>query len=64
MDLDQKTSKLIVLFMTVNLVAAAFGFVAVVMFGAIAGLTVFTILIILLPVSVQYVYLSNKEKSK
>lgn len=62
MDLNQKTSKLILLFIAVNLVAAAFGFAAVIFFGVIAGLTVFTALVILLPVAVQYFYLSKEAE--
>jgi len=60
MDLNQKTSKLIFLFITANLVAAFFGFAAVVSFGALTGLTVFVFTVVVLPVIVQYLYLSNK----
>jgi len=62
MDLDQKTAKLIALFLSMNLVAAALGFAAVVLFGAVAGLTVFAILILVLPIGLQYVYLKRSSE--
>lgn len=61
MELDQKTSKLLILFLSVNLVAAALGFAAVILFGAIAGLIVFTVLVIALPLLLQYLYISKKN---
>lgn len=60
MELDQETSKLIILFLTVNLVAAAFGFAAILFSGALTGLIVFTVLVIVLPALVQYFYLSKQ----
>lgn len=61
MDFDKKTGRLIVLFMAINLVAAVLGFAAVVLFGPMLGLAVFTAAVILLPIGIQYAYLKNSR---
>lgn len=61
MEFDEQNSKLVIMFISVNLVAALFGFGAVILFGALAGLMVFTLLVIFLPVLLQYLYLKKRS---
>ncbi|PSH00176.1 MAG: hypothetical protein BRC28_00885 [Nanohaloarchaea archaeon SW_4_43_9] len=61
MELNRKTGKLLVLFLTLNLVSAVAGLLAVYYIGVLPGLAVFSVLIILLPLLIQYLYLSNES---
>lgn len=63
-DKDQKTAKLVTYFMVMNLVAAALGFAAVILFGAFVGLMSFALLILILPLGFEYFYLKNKVNNK
>lgn len=62
--MDQKSAKLVTLFMTLNFVAAILGFVAVILFGAFIGLMSFALLIIVLPLGFEYIYLKRKTTRK
>lgn len=60
MELNRKTGKLMALFLTVNLVSAVTGLAAVYYLGVLAGLGIFSVLVIALPVLLQYTYLSGR----
>lgn len=64
MDLDQKNAKLVTYFMIMNLVAAALGFAAFILFGVFIGLMSFALLILILPLGFQYLYLKRKPDSR
>jgi tetrahydromethanopterin S-methyltransferase subunit B len=59
-DPDQKNAKLVTYFMSMNLVAAALGFAAVILFGAFTGLMIFALLILILPLGFEYFYLKRE----
>ena len=61
MELDRKTGKLLLLFLTLNLVSALAGLFAVYYLGALPGLAVFSVIIILLSLLIQYLYLSKQN---
>jgi uncharacterized membrane protein len=62
MKIDEKTAKLMVLFIAMHIVSAALGVVTGIIFGVLAGLVVFTVSIIVLPLLLQYLYLSNRKE--
>ncbi|MFT4893176.1 MAG: hypothetical protein ACI8Z7_000977 [Candidatus Nanohaloarchaea archaeon] len=64
MELDRKTGKLLAFFLLVNLLSAGAGLLSVYLLGVLPGLAIFSVLIIVLPLALQYLYLSReKEKS-
>ena len=64
MDFNQKTAKLTLLFMTVNLVAVVISLATTMALGIIVGLVVFSVLVIVLPIVIQYRYLSKKQRQE
>lgn len=60
MELNEKTGKLLVLFLLVNLISAGIGLTAVYFLGVLPGLAIFSILVIALPLALQYLYLARK----
>lgn len=64
MELNEKTGKLLTLFLTVNLASAVIGLLAVYFLGVLPGLTIFSVLIIALPLALQYLYLARKVEEE
>jgi hypothetical protein len=64
MDLDRQTGKLLVFFLLVNLLSAVLGLAAVYFLGVLAGLAIFSVLVIALPLGLQYLYLSKEVEEK
>jgi hypothetical protein len=64
MDLDRQTGKLLAFFLLVNLLSAVLGLAAVYFLGVLAGLAIFSILVIALPLGLQYLYLSKEVEEK
>jgi TctA family transporter len=64
MDLDRKTGKLLAFFLLVNLLSAVIGLFAVQFLGVLPGLAVFSVLVIALPLGLQYLYLSKEIKEE
>ncbi|MFQ3275032.1 MAG: TctA family transporter [Candidatus Nanohaloarchaea archaeon] len=62
MDLDRQTGKLLAFFLLVNLLSAVLGLAAVYFLGVLPGLAIFSVLIIVLPLALQYIYLSREKE--
>jgi hypothetical protein len=60
MELDRKTGKLLAFFLLVNLLSAGAGLLSVYLLGVLPGLAIFSVLIIVLPLALQYLYLSRE----
>jgi len=56
MGINQKTEKLVGFLVSIHLVAGALGVVSGIFYGFLAGLAIFTISIILLPLLLHYMY--------
>lgn len=63
MEIDEKSSKLLIMFISINIVAAALGLATIALFGVLSGLILFTLLILTLPLGLQYFYLKKKSNN-
>ncbi len=61
MELNSKKSKLLGFLISIHLVAGALGVISGILYGVLAGLTVFAISIIALPLLLHYTYFSNRS---
>lgn len=64
MDIDKKTAKLIGVLVSIHIAAGTLGIVSGIFYGVLAGLTIFTISIIILPLLINYLYFSNRSNEK
>lgn len=65
MEIDDQTAKLMMISLAVNTVAAVAGIAAVYALGVVPGLAIFTVVVFLLPLGIQYSFLKRKiNKSK
>lgn len=62
MELDQKTGKLLALFLSTHLIAGVLGLITAVLLGALAGVAAFAASVIILPLLLQYLYLSKNNE--
>lgn len=64
MEFDLAIAKLASLYALVNFIIAFTGFVSVVAFDALIGLTITFLLVLTVPVAVQHAYLSQKRAAR
>lgn len=60
MEIDDQTAKLMMISLAVNTVAAVAGMAAVYALGVVPGVVIFTVLVFLLPVAIQYSFLRRQ----
>lgn len=63
MDFNQETAKLTFLFALTNLTAAILGFTGFVVLGVLEGLIIFALMLVILPIGLEYVYLRQQTNS-
>ena len=64
MEFDLRTAKLVSLFTATNFVAAITGFAAASLFDPLVGLAVVTVMLLSLPIPVQYIFLRRELKAR
>lgn len=64
MELNQESSKLLILFAITNLLALALGFIGFMLIGVLAGLAITVVSLILLPIGLEYLYLRKKRNKE